>query len=60
MSKNEIINDLKGKALDGAFDGVIDLVGNTITTERHFGATHRVCFIRQNLFLLNKIKTTKN
>jgi len=41
MSKDEVIQDLKGKALDGAFDGVIDLVGNTITTERHFGVTHR-------------------
>merc|ERR1719427_1012852 len=41
QTKEEIIANIKTKALDGAFDGVIDLVGNTITAERHFGVTHR-------------------
>jgi len=41
QTKAEVIADMKSKALDGAFDGIIDLVGNSITAERHFGATHR-------------------
>lgn len=41
QSKDEAIAEIKSKAIDGAFDGIIDLVGNPITAERHFGSTHR-------------------
>ena len=41
-SEQELVDATKQKAIDGAYDGVIDVVNSTVTAERAFKCTHRV------------------
>lgn len=41
-SDEELVEITKKKAIDGGYDGIIDVVNSTITAERAFKCSHRV------------------
>ena len=50
-SEQELVELTKKKAIDGAFDAVIDLVNSASTAKTVFKCTHRVSFLLdKNLF----------